>query len=50
VDPKAKERTASRPTRSPAGARFAQVRCGGKVEFRDEDGKRALLVTLKAKI
>jgi hypothetical protein len=29
---------------------FAQERCGGKVEFKDEDGKRALLVTLKAKI
>jgi hypothetical protein len=51
VEPKAKERY-----REPADAQsrlvseFARGRCGGKAEFKDEDGKRALLVTLKAKI
>ena len=29
---------------------FARERCGGKAELKEEDGKRALLVTLKAKI
>lgn len=51
VDSRAKERYREPPD---AQARlvkgFAQDRCGGKVEFREEDGKRALVVTLKAKI
>ncbi len=51
VDPKAKERYREPPDAQSRLVRgFAQVRCGGKVEFRDEDGKRALLLTLKAKI
>jgi hypothetical protein len=29
---------------------FAQDRCGGKVEIKDDEGKTALVVTLKAKI
>jgi hypothetical protein len=29
---------------------FAQDRCGGKVEVKEEDGKTALVVTIKAKI
>jgi hypothetical protein len=29
---------------------FAQDRCGGKVEVKDDEGKSALVVTLKAKI
>ena len=29
---------------------FAQDRCGGKVEVKDDEGKLALVVTLKAKI
>jgi len=51
VEAKAKERY-----REPADAQsrlvceFARERCGGKAEFKEEDGKRALLVTLKAKI
>jgi pSer/pThr/pTyr-binding forkhead associated (FHA) protein len=51
VDGKAKERY-----REPSDAQarlvraFAQERCCGKVEFKDEDGRHALLVTLKAKI
>jgi len=50
VEAKAKERY-----REPADAQsrlvceFARERCGGKAEFKEEDGKRALLVTLKAK-
>jgi colicin import membrane protein len=51
VDAKAKERYRDPPDAQSRLVRgFAQERCGGKVEFRDEDGKRALLVTLKAKI
>jgi hypothetical protein len=51
VDAKAKERYREPPDAQSRLVRgFAQERCGGKVEFRDEDGKRALLVTLKAKI
>ena len=51
VEAKAKERY-----REPADAQsrlvseFARGRCGGKAELKEEDGKRALLVTLKAKI
>jgi hypothetical protein len=51
VEAKAKERY-----REPADAQarlvseFARGRCGGKAEFKEEDGKRALIVTLKAKI
>src|SRR5438128_1529982 len=51
VEAKAKERY-----REPADAQarlvseFARGRCGGKAEFKEEDGKRALLVTLKAKV
>src|SRR6266446_3304318 len=50
VEAKAKERY-----REPADAQarlvseFARGRCGGKAEFKEEDGKRALIVTLKAK-
>jgi hypothetical protein len=29
---------------------FAQDRCGGKIEVKDDEGKTALVVTLKAKI
>ena len=51
VDAKAKERYRDPPDAQSRLVRgFAQERCGGKVEFRDEDGKRVLLVTLKAKI
>jgi pSer/pThr/pTyr-binding forkhead associated (FHA) protein len=51
VDAKAKERYREPPD---AQARlvqgFASERCGGKVELKEEDGKRALVVMLKAKI
>ena len=51
VDAKAKERYREPPD---AQARlvkgFAEERCDGKVEFRDEEGRRALVVVLKAKI
>jgi len=51
VDAKAKERYRDPPDAQSRLVRgFAQERCGGKVEFRDEDGKRALFVTLKAKL
>jgi len=51
VDAKAKERYREPPDAQSRLVRgFAQERCGGKVEFRDEDGKRALFVTLKAKL
>src|SRR6267143_1407613 len=51
VDAKAKERYREPPDAQSRLVRgFAQERCGGKVEFRDEDGKRSLLITLKAKI
>src|SRR6202171_2780055 len=49
VDAKAKERYREPPDAQSRLVRgFAQERCGGKLEFRDEDGKLALLVTLKA--
>ncbi|TMB21501.1 MAG: hypothetical protein E6J65_15695 [Deltaproteobacteria bacterium] len=51
VDARAKERYREPPDAQSRLVRgFAQERCGGKVEFKDEDGKRGLLVTLKAKI
>jgi len=51
VDPKAKERYREPPDAQSRLVRgFAHERCGGKVEFKEEDGKRALLLTLKAKI
>ena len=51
VDGKAKERYREPPdAQSRLVKGFAQDRCGGKVEYREEDGKRALVVSLKAKI
>ncbi|HYS09711.1 MAG TPA: FHA domain-containing protein [Myxococcales bacterium] len=51
VDPKAKERYRDPPDAQSRLVRgFAHQRCSGKVEFKEEDGKRVLLVTLKAKI
>ena len=51
VDGNAKERYREPPDAQSRLVRgFAEERCGGKVEFKDEDGKRALVVTLKAKI
>jgi pSer/pThr/pTyr-binding forkhead associated (FHA) protein len=51
VDGKAKERYRQPPDAQSRLVRgFAQERCGGNVEFKDDDGKPALLITLKAKI
>ena len=51
VDAKAKERYRDPPDAQSRLVRgFAQDRCGGKVEVKEEDGKTALAVTLKAKI
>ncbi len=51
VDAKAKERYRDPPDAQSRLVRgFAQDRCGGKVEVKDDDGKTALVVTLKAKI
>jgi len=51
VDAKAKERYRDPPdAQSRLVQGFASERCGGKVELKEEDGKRVLLVTLKAKI
>jgi pSer/pThr/pTyr-binding forkhead associated (FHA) protein len=51
VDAAAKERYRDPPdAQSRLVKGFAQDRCGGKVELKEEDGKRALVVTLKAKI
>ena len=51
VDPKAKERYREPPdAQSRLVKGFAEERCAGKVEFREEDGQRALAVVLKAKI
>jgi pSer/pThr/pTyr-binding forkhead associated (FHA) protein len=51
VDAKAKDRYRDPPDAQSRLVRgFAHERCGGKVEYKDEDGKRALMVTLKAKI
>jgi chromosome segregation ATPase len=51
VDAKAKERYREPPDAQSRLVRgFAQERCGGKAEYKEEDGKRALVVTLKAKI
>ncbi len=51
VDAKAKDRYREPPDAQSRLLRaFAQDRCGGKVEVRDDDGKLALVVTLKAKI
>jgi hypothetical protein len=51
VDAKAKERYRDPPDAQSRLVRgFAQDRCGGKVEVKEEEGKTALVVTLKAKI
>jgi FHA domain-containing protein len=51
VDVKAKERYREpKDPQSRLVRGFAQERCGGKAEYKEEDGKRALVVTLKAKI
>jgi pSer/pThr/pTyr-binding forkhead associated (FHA) protein len=51
VDARAKERYREPPdSQSRLVHGFACERCGGKVELKEEDGKRALVVTLKAKI
>ena len=51
VDPKTKDRYRDPPDAQSRLVRgFAQDRCGGKVEVKEEDGKTALAVTLKAKI
>jgi pSer/pThr/pTyr-binding forkhead associated (FHA) protein len=51
VDAKAKDRYRDPPDAQSRLLRgFAQDRCGGKVEVKDEDGKTALIATLKAKI
>ncbi len=51
VDAAAKERYREPPdAQSRLLKGFAEHRCGGKVEFREEAGKRALVITLKAKI
>ena len=51
VDAKAKERYRDPPdSQAQLVQGFASERCGGKVELKEEDGKRALVVTLKAKI
>jgi myosin heavy subunit len=51
VDGKAKDRYRDPPDAQSRLVRgFAQDRCGGKVEVKEEDGKTALVVTLKAKI
>jgi hypothetical protein len=51
VDAKAKERYREPPDAPSRLVRgFAQERCGGKAEYKEEDGKRALVITLKAKI
>src|SRR5207237_9106207 len=51
VDAKAKERYRDPPdAQSRLVQEFARKRCGGKIELKEEEGRRALLVTLKAKI
>jgi hypothetical protein len=51
LDAKAKERYRDPPdAQSRLVQGFARERCGGKVELKEEEGQRALLVTLKAKI
>ena len=51
VDAKAKERYREPPdAQSRLVQEFARKRCGGKIELKEEEGRRALLVTLKAKI
>jgi hypothetical protein len=51
IDAKAKDRYRDPPDAQSRLVRgFAVDRCGGKVEVKDEDGKTALIVTLKAKI
>jgi hypothetical protein len=51
VDAKAKERYRDPPdAQSRLVQGFASERCGGKVDLKEEEGHRALLVTLKAKI
>ncbi len=51
VAPAAKERYREPPdAQSGLIKAFAEHRCGGKVAFAEEDGKRALLITLRAKI
>ena len=51
VDAKAKERYRDLPdAQSRLVQEFARERCGGRVELKEEEGRRALLVSLKAKI
>jgi DNA repair exonuclease SbcCD ATPase subunit len=51
LDAKVKERYRDPPDAQSRLLRgFAQERCGGKVDVKDEDGKTALVITLKAKI
>jgi pSer/pThr/pTyr-binding forkhead associated (FHA) protein len=51
VDAKAKERYREMPdAQSRLVQEFARERCGGKIELKEEEGRRSLLVTLKAKI
>ncbi len=51
VDARAKERYRDPPdAQSRLIQEFARKRCGGKIELKEEEGRRALLVTLKAKI
>ena len=51
VDPKLKDRYREPPDAQSRLVRgFAVERCSGKIDFKDDDGKNAMVVTLKAKI
>jgi|GEM_PF-1259788 len=51
IDGKMKERYRTPPDAQSRLVRgFAIDRCGGKIDFKDEEGKHAMIVTLKAKI
>ena len=51
LDPKIKDRYRDPPDAQSRLLRgFAQDRCGGKLEVKEDEGKTALVITLKAKI
>ena len=51
LDPKIKDRYRDPPdAQSRLSRGFAQDRCGGKLEVKEDEGKTALVITLKAKI